>query len=124
MTSEEVKQIIDACHTKRDKLILMLMYEGGLRIGEVLSLRLEDIATWDNQIHLTPRDVNVNEAYIKLRKERTIHVSKELMSLYTDYLVYEYSEELEHDYVFISLKEGYFGKPLKYQSVLDLVNAC
>ncbi|HAQ4176252.1 TPA: tyrosine-type recombinase/integrase, partial [Staphylococcus aureus] len=30
-------------------------------------------------------------------------------------------EELEHDYVFISLKEGYFGKPLKYQSVLDLV---
>src|SRR5690625_4614128 len=26
-----------------------------------------------------------------------------------------------HDYVFISLKEGYFGKPLKYQSVLDLV---
>ncbi|WP_078369902.1 tyrosine-type recombinase/integrase, partial [Staphylococcus aureus] len=98
-----------------------LMYEGGLRIGEVLSLRLEDIVTWDNQIHLTPRDVNVNEAYIKLRKERTIHVSKELMSLYTDYLIYEYSEELEHDYVFISLKEGYFGKPLKYQSVLDLV---
>ncbi len=99
----------------------MLMYEGGLRIGEVLSLRLEDIATWDNQIHLTPRDVNVNEAYIKLRKERTIHVSKELMALYTDYLVYEYGEDLEHDYVFISLKEGYFGKPLKYQSVLDLV---
>ncbi|HDB3898333.1 TPA: tyrosine-type recombinase/integrase, partial [Staphylococcus aureus] len=121
LRSKEVKQIIDACHTKRDKLILMLMYEGGLRIGEVLSLRLEDIVTWDNQIHLTPRDVNVNEAYIKLRKERTIHVSKELMSLYTDYLIYEYSEELEHDYVFISLKEGYFGKPLKYQSVLDLV---
>ncbi len=40
---------------------------------KVLSLRLEDIVTWDNQIHLTPRDVNVNEAYIKLRKERTIH---------------------------------------------------
>nr|WP_246602754.1 tyrosine-type recombinase/integrase [Sporosarcina aquimarina] len=121
LTSEEVKQIVDACHTKRDKLILMLMYEGGLRIGEVLSLRLEDIATWDNQIHLIPRDVNVNEAYIKLRKERTIHVSKELMALYTEYLVYEYCEDLEHDYVFISLKEGYFGKPLKYQSVLDLV---
>ncbi len=43
------------------------------------------------------------------------------MALYTDYLVYEYGEDLEHDYVFISLKEGYFGKPLKYQSVLDLV---
>lgn len=47
------------------------MYEGGLRIGEVLSLRLEDIATWDNQIRLTPRDINVNEAYIKLRKDKS-----------------------------------------------------
>ncbi|WP_440862249.1 hypothetical protein, partial [Stenotrophomonas maltophilia] len=26
LRSKEVKQIIDACHTKRDKLILMLMY--------------------------------------------------------------------------------------------------
>jgi len=121
LAPEEVKQIIEACHTKRDKLILMLMYEGGLRIGEVLSLRLEDIATWDNQIHLTPRDVNYNEAYIKLRKERTIHVSKELMALYTDYLVHEYFDELDHDYVFIALKEAYYGKPLKYQSVLDLI---
>ncbi|WP_426980269.1 tyrosine-type recombinase/integrase [Bacillus pseudomycoides] len=121
LESGQVKQIIDACHTNRDKLIIMLMYEGGLRIGEVLSLRLEDIATWDNQICLTPREVNENGAYIKLRKARTIHVSKELMALYTEYLVYEYGEEIEHDYVFISLKEEYYGKPLKYQSVLDLI---
>nr|WP_234465817.1 MULTISPECIES: tyrosine-type recombinase/integrase [unclassified Bacillus (in: firmicutes)] len=118
---DQVKQILDACRTTRDKLIIMLMYEGGLRIGEVLSLRLEDIVTWDNQICLTPRDVNENGAYIKLRKARTIHVSKELMTLYTEYLVYEYSEEIEHDYVFISLKKNFYGIPLKYQSVLDLI---
>ncbi|MCU5765295.1 tyrosine-type recombinase/integrase, partial [Bacillus cereus] len=118
---DQVKRIMDACRTTRDKLIIMLMYEGGLRIGEVLSLRLEDIVTWDNQICLTPRDVNENGAYIKLRKARTIHVSKELMALYTEYLVYEYSEEIEHDYVFISLKKNFYGIPLKYQSVLDLI---
>ena len=78
---EQVKAIIDACHTKRDKLLIMLMYEGGLRIGEVLSLRIEDISTWDNLINITPRDHNENGAYIKLRKERTIDVSKELMAL-------------------------------------------
>ncbi|EAH4139945.1 transposase, partial [Listeria monocytogenes] len=72
---EQVKAIIDACHTKRDKLLIMLMYEGGLRIGEVLSLRIEDISTWDNLINITPRDHNENGAYIKLRKERTIDVS-------------------------------------------------
>ncbi|EBN8864185.1 MULTISPECIES: tyrosine-type recombinase/integrase [Bacteria] len=118
---EQVKVILDACYTKRDKLLIMLMYEGGLRIGEVLSLRIEDISTWDNRIHITPRDHNENGAYIKLKKERTIDVSKELMGLYTDYLVHEYGEELEHDYIFINLKNTYFGHPLKYQSVLDLI---
>ena len=44
------------------------------------------------------------------------------MALYTDYLVYEYGEDLEHDYVFISLKEGYFWETTKStKSVLDLV---
>lgn len=117
----EVKAITDACHTLRDKLILLLMYEGGLRIGEVLSLRLEDIVTWDNQINIHPREESINGAYIKHRKERVIHVSKELMALYTDYLVHEYGEELEHDYVFINLKDTHYGSPLKYQSVLDLI---
>lgn len=117
----EVKKLISACKSYRDKLILLIMYEGGLRIGEVLSLRLEDIVTWDNQIHIKPREENLNGAYIKLRKERIIQVSKELMALYTNYLIYEYSEDLNHDYVFISLMEKYFGKPLTYQAVSDLI---
>ena len=36
---------------------MMLMYEGGLRIGEVLNLQIEDIITWDNQVKITPRDI-------------------------------------------------------------------
>ena len=54
----------------------MLMYEGGLRIGEVLSLRIEDICTWDNKIHITPRDHNENGAYIKLKKERQLMLAR------------------------------------------------
>jgi len=99
----------------------MMMYEAGLRIGEVLSLRIEDVITWSNQIKVTPREENENRAYIKLKKERIVDVGKDLMSLYTDYLVYEYGEELHHDYVFINLKKNYYGQPLKYQSVLDFV---
>ncbi|CAK6476447.1 Tyrosine recombinase XerC [Peribacillus frigoritolerans] len=118
---EDVKTLVNACYTKRDKLLIMLMYEGGLRIGEVLSLWLEDIVTWDNEIRITPREENENGAYIKQRNERVIHVSKELMTLYTDYIVHEYGDDLEHNYIFINLKESYFGKPLKYQSVLDLI---
>lgn len=50
----------------------MLMYEGGLRIGEALSLRIEDISTWDNQINIRPRDHNENGAYIKLKKKELL----------------------------------------------------
>ncbi len=32
-----------------------------------------------------------------------------LMALYTDYLVHEYGEDLDHDYIFINLKDSYFG---------------
>src|SRR5699024_11375506 len=61
---EQVKAIIDACHTKRDKLLIMLMYEGGLRIGEVLYLRIEDMYTWDNLINIRSTNNNEKEGYI------------------------------------------------------------
>src|SRR5699024_11439199 len=38
LRSEEVKQIIDACHTKRYKLSVMHRYEDGSCIGTVLAL--------------------------------------------------------------------------------------
>lgn len=120
LSHEEVKEIIDACHSYRDKFLILLLYEGGLRIGEALSLRLEDVITWDNEIRILPRDESLNESYIKNKKERVIHLSKELMGLYTKYLVHEYGDELDHDYVFINLRGPNFEQPLKYQSVADL----
>lgn len=120
LSQEQVKTLLDACNNKRDKLILMIMYEGGLRIGEVLGLRHEDIVTWDNQIKIIYRENNTNEAYAKSRNERVVDVSKELMSLYTEYIVYEYDEEVESDFVFLNLKGKNYGEPLKYHSVLDL----
>lgn len=121
LSRDEVKEIIEACHSFRDKFLILLLYEGGLRIGEALSLRLEDIITWDNEIKIVPRDETLNETYIKNKKERIIHVTRELMGLYTNYLVHEYCEELNHDYVFINLRGQNIGQPLKYHSVADLV---
>lgn len=121
LSQDEIKEIINACHTYRDKFLISLLYEGGIRIGEALSLRLEDIITWDNEVKIQPRDLSLNESYIKSKTERIIHVTKELMGLYTNYLVYEYDEELNHDYVFINQRGPNSGQPLKYHSVADLV---
>lgn len=46
----------------------MLMYEEGLRIREVLSLRVEDVSIRDKEINIRPRNQNENGAYIKLKK--------------------------------------------------------
>lgn len=118
---EEVKELVDSSHMFRDKFLILLLYESGMRIGEALSLRIEDIITWDNKIKIVPRDETLNESYIKNKKERVVHVTKELMGLYTQYLVHEYLDELEHDYVFVNLRGPNVGQPLKYQSVADLV---
>ncbi|QEZ68712.1 transposase (plasmid) [Paraclostridium bifermentans] len=122
LTIDEVKELVNSCNTLRDKLILMLMYEGGLRVGEVLGLRLEDVITWNNEINIKHRIDNENEVYAKSKTERVINVSKNLMKLYLDYIISEYDEEVESDYVFINTKGKNYGKPLRYHSVLDLFN--
>ncbi len=38
LTDEEVKAIVSACNTTRDRAFVMLLYEGGFRIGELASL--------------------------------------------------------------------------------------
>jgi integrase/recombinase XerD len=120
LSQEQIKTLLAACNNRRDKLILMMMYEGGLRIGEVLGLRHEDVVTWDNQIKIVHRDYNINEVFAKSKRERVVDISKELMRLYTDYIIYEYDEEVGGDYVFINFRGPNYGEPLRYHSVLDL----
>lgn len=43
LSREEVKQLIEACNRIRDKFLICLLYETGVRIGEALGLRHEDI---------------------------------------------------------------------------------
>lgn len=43
LTNVEVKELLGATNNIRDKFLIQLLYETGLRIGEVLSLRIGDI---------------------------------------------------------------------------------
>ncbi len=102
LAKNEVTQLIKGCNCKRDKFLICLLYETGMRIGEVLGLRHEDIdSTGINEIHVSKRLNNINAARAK-SGSRIIHVSKELMQLYGDYLIEEYPEEIESDYVFVN----------------------
>lgn len=49
LTSEEVQRMIQVCDKDRDKCIIAMAYDSGMRIGELLSLRIDDIKILENE---------------------------------------------------------------------------
>ena len=120
LTPTQVKELIDACANLRDKFLLSLLYETGIRIGQALGLRHSDVHSWDNEILIIPRNDNANGARAKSKDLYTVHVSKELMGVYSKYLIEEYPAELDSDYVFVNIWGGKVGSPLTYSNAINI----
>lgn len=120
LSAEEVQTLLDGCRHLRDRLLLSLLHETGMRIGQALGLRHEDMRTWDGEILIVPRADNANRARAKTHVEHVVHVSVALGRLYSDYMHAEYGE-LDSDYVFVNLWGGQRGHPLTYAGVYRLV---
>ena len=123
LTKEEMKKIYNATTNIRDEFLIKLLYETGLRIGEALSLFIEDIVFDHNKGHrikLVDRGELSNGAMLKTG-EREIHISQELIDLFDDY-AYDILDELEIDtnIVFVKLRGKNKGQPLEYSDVNDL----
>jgi integrase/recombinase XerD len=84
LSAGEVQAILDACGRLRDRLLFAVLYDTGMRIGEALGLRHEDIAAAEREITVVPR-ANVNGARCKSAASRVIPVSADLVRLYADY---------------------------------------
>jgi len=125
LSPEQVTELVEACNRIRDKFLICLLHESGIRIGQALGLRHEDIQSWDNLIKIIPRDNNANDARAKTDSPYDVHVTKELMGLYSQYLLSEFMEVLGEnfsDYVFVNLWDGKIGSPMTYSNVMDLFN--
>ena len=120
LTKEEVQQLIKATTNIRDRLLIQLLFETGLRIGEALSLFIEDFI-FDHKnghrIRLVNRGELENGAKLKTG-EREIYVSQALMDLLDDYL-YEVVDELNlnTNFVFVKLRGKNVGQPMTYCDV-------
>ena len=119
LTRDEVQVLLDSCDRLRDRFLLALLYDTGMRIGEALGLRHSDITAAERQVVVCRRD-NDNRARAKSVTPRTVPVSAELIRLYADYLHSEYGD-LDSDYVFVNLWGRPHGHPLTYGAVYDLV---
>lgn len=125
LTKDEVIMVYKSTTNIRDKFLIKLLFETGLRIGEALSLWVEDFI-YDNtnsnghKVKLVDRGELENGAKLKTG-ERDIFISKELMDLFDDY-EYEVLDELDVDtnFVFVKLKGENKGKPMDYDDVSAL----
>ena len=119
VTAGEIQAILDACGHLRDRLLFALLWDCGLRVGEALGLRHEDILAAERTVTVVPR-INDNGARSKSGQRRTIPVSDQVIRLYGDYLFTEYGD-LDSDHVFVNLFARPRGQAWTYAAVYDLV---
>jgi integrase/recombinase XerD len=120
LTVEQIATLVTACEHLRDRLLLAVLAETGMRVGQVLGLRHGDIDSPGKAIRIVPRDDNANDARAKSRSVVTVPVTASLIRLYSEYLFAEYGN-LDCDYVFVNLWGQPLGHPLRYQAVAGLV---
>lgn len=109
---------------ERDKLLICLLYESGIRVGEALGLRHSDFISDGkcNQIEIIARADNHEDANVKNESERIVDIPVSVTKLYYDYFVYDYPDRIDCDYVFINLYSPNveIGTPMTYNGVNSL----
>ena len=118
LDEQQVATVLGSCERLRDRLLFTLLAETGLRIGEALGLRHEDIDAAGCVVSVVGRN-NANGARAK-SGSRQVPVPGRVIRLYCDYLHTEYGD-LDSDYVFVNLWADPVGAPMTYRSVYDLV---
>lgn len=121
LSKEEIGTLIKACNTLRDKFLLTLLYETGMRIGEALSLWIEDFDISDMVIDLQDRGELENNAEIKtVSSPRRIDISQNLADVFMKYLAEYHTEEVETNHIFIKLSGSNKYKPMNYTDADNL----
>lgn len=125
VTDNDFAQFFSSTENLQFKCILLLMRDGGLRIGEVLGLWLQDIEFHRNGVSVRRRHDLDNQALAKCMREgeqRFVELSPGLMAL-LDRLVLKHNFDTDH--LFVVLKktardkrgEITYGRPLNRHAV-------
>jgi integrase/recombinase XerD len=123
IATDDLKALLQACTSKRNKLLLLLLEETGLRIGELLGVRYtKDIDYENHKIFVRYRRNNENHAHQKYAEERGLLISPNTFTLLEIYLA-EYADLLKDtDYLFVAEYGPTKGKPLSVSSVYTIFN--
>ncbi|PRY05352.1 site-specific recombinase XerD [Pontibacter ummariensis] len=107
LSKQEVKRILEATDNLKHRCMLQLLYAGGLRIGEVINLRLTDVQSDRNLLLIRGG---------KGKKDRTTVLSQKLLENLRQY----YKEYRPKAWLF----EGQFGGQYTADSLRNVFQAC
>jgi integrase/recombinase XerD len=82
VTKEEFEQMMEACETTRESLICRLFWDCGVRVGEAVEIRLNDIDRSDKSIVIESGKTKKME----IDEKRTVYYSQSLESIITEWL--------------------------------------
>lgn len=130
LTPDQAEQVVGCCRTPRERFIVVLLRDTGLRIGEALGLRRADMhllpdsrslgcSVLGAHVHVRHR-ANPNGALAKSRFPRSVPASDDVLAAYADH-THERTQLLGNDenddMVFVNLYHQPLGTPMTYRSV-------
>lgn len=132
LTDEEIDLILAATTRARDRFLVGLLAVTGMRIGEALGLRREDMHFLPDSrllgcqvkgphVHVRRR-VNTNNAFAKSVQPRWIPVEEDTVGLYAEYGCErdEVAEAAGSDMVFVNLFRAPLGSAMRYDNAYEL----
>jgi len=108
LTKEEVKKLFDSAKVKKSKLILQGLYSTGMRVSELVNLKVKDI------------DFQNSEGIVKAgkgNKDRNIFFSKDFLEKTKKYIEKREKKGIKSDYLF-SNKSGKQLTPRNIQKIV------
>jgi integrase len=102
ISDETYRALISVMRTKRDRALLELMHEGGLRPGEALGLHLEDISYGRRRVTVRFRDDHPKGVRQKSRRERVVDLLEgRALPAINDYVLRERPQDADAGLVFL-----------------------
>jgi integrase/recombinase XerD len=115
------QRLLAATVTRRDRAILELMFEGGLRPGEVLGLHLADVAYGRRRVVVRHRAHHPRGVRQKSRRERVVDLWEDRAPpAINDYVMHERPAGAVSPFVFLVGRGPRRGEPLSYDALVRM----
>ena len=120
ITRKQYDELYSLCRSRRDKLLVAILFEGGLRINEALGLHICDVTQIeDGIVNIVARENNENGARVKRQAEGIIILPDYVIDLLVDYITEDLAESVS-DFLFINQHGKTAGLPMRSGNVTKL----